>query len=256
MPTRAHAYTRPTMTGRVFRRSTVPDPPVAVRAHGSTIETADGRTLLDAAGGAIVVNVGHGRTSVAEVMAEQAARLAYAHGSAFTTRGARGLCGGGRAPPAARRARPSTPSAAARRRSRPRSRWPAPTTSPAARRSAGSSSPAGAAITATRSAPSTCPAGGRCADRTRPGWAASGMSAPPTPTAPASRARMPSAPPTRRPRSWSRCSSWPRRAPWPPSSASPSWAPRSPPPSRPTATGRPSPRSVGATACCSSPTRS
>ncbi len=73
------------MTGRVFRRSTVPDPPVAVRAHGSTIETADGRTFLDAAGGAIVVNIGHGRTSVAEVMAEQAARLAYAHGSAFTT---------------------------------------------------------------------------------------------------------------------------------------------------------------------------
>ncbi len=73
------------MTGRVFRRSTVPDPPVAVRAHGSTIETADGRSFLDAAGGAIVVNIGHGRTSVAEVMAEQAARLAYAHGSAFTT---------------------------------------------------------------------------------------------------------------------------------------------------------------------------
>ena len=29
------------MTGRVFRRSAVPDPPMAVRAHGSTIETAD-----------------------------------------------------------------------------------------------------------------------------------------------------------------------------------------------------------------------
>ena len=73
------------MTGRVFRRSAVPDPPMAVRAYGSTIETADGRTFLDAAGGAIVVNIGHGRTSVAEVMAEQAARLAFAHGSAFTT---------------------------------------------------------------------------------------------------------------------------------------------------------------------------
>ena len=80
-----HAYTRPTMTGRVLRRSTVPDPPVAVRAHGSTIETADGRTFLDAAGGAIVVNIGHGRASVATVMAEQASRLAYAHGSTFTT---------------------------------------------------------------------------------------------------------------------------------------------------------------------------
>ena len=72
------------MTGRVFRRSSVADPPVAVRAHGSTIETADGRSFLDAAGGAIVVNVGHGRASVAQAMADQAGRLAYAHGSAFT----------------------------------------------------------------------------------------------------------------------------------------------------------------------------
>jgi adenosylmethionine-8-amino-7-oxononanoate aminotransferase len=70
--------------GRVFRRSIDPDPPVAVRAEGSTIHAADGRAYLDAAGGAIVVNVGHGRGSIAAVMAEQASRLAYAHGSAFT----------------------------------------------------------------------------------------------------------------------------------------------------------------------------
>jgi adenosylmethionine-8-amino-7-oxononanoate aminotransferase len=73
------------MTGRVFRRSAVPDPPIAVRAHASTIETADGRSYLDAAGGAIVVNVGHGRASVARAMADQAARIAYAHGSVFTS---------------------------------------------------------------------------------------------------------------------------------------------------------------------------
>jgi adenosylmethionine-8-amino-7-oxononanoate aminotransferase len=72
-------------TGRVFRRSSVADPPVAVEAYGSTIRSADGREYLDAAGGAIVVNVGHGRREIAAVMAEQAARLAYAHGSAFTT---------------------------------------------------------------------------------------------------------------------------------------------------------------------------
>ncbi len=35
--------------------------------------------------GAIVVNVGHGRTSIADAMAAQAGTLAYAHGSAFTT---------------------------------------------------------------------------------------------------------------------------------------------------------------------------
>ena len=73
------------VTGRVFRRALDPDPPVAVRAEGSTIWDAAGRSYLDAAGGAIVVNIGHGRRSVGEAMAEQAGRVAYAHGSAFTS---------------------------------------------------------------------------------------------------------------------------------------------------------------------------
>ncbi len=71
--------------GRVFLRSALPDPPVAVEAHGSTIRDAEGREYLDAAGGAIVVGVGHGRREIGAVMAEQAGRLAYAHGSVFTT---------------------------------------------------------------------------------------------------------------------------------------------------------------------------
>ena len=70
-------------SGRVFRRTA--DPPVAVGAEGATIRDAAGREYLDAAGGAIVVGVGHGRASVAAAMADQAGRLAYAHGSAFTT---------------------------------------------------------------------------------------------------------------------------------------------------------------------------
>ena len=72
-------------TGRVFRRTPLPDPPVAVEAFGSTIRDSNGREYLDAAGGAIVVNVGHGRREVVEAMAAQAGRLAYAHPSAFTT---------------------------------------------------------------------------------------------------------------------------------------------------------------------------
>ena len=71
--------------GRVFRRSLDPALPVAVEAFGSTIRDATGREYLDAAGGAIVVNVGHGRASIARVLGEQAGRLSYAHGSAFTT---------------------------------------------------------------------------------------------------------------------------------------------------------------------------
>ncbi len=73
------------MSGRVFLRSSSPNPAVAVEAHGSTIVDAQGREYLDAAGGAVVVNVGHGRREIADRIAEQAARLSYAHGSAFTT---------------------------------------------------------------------------------------------------------------------------------------------------------------------------
>ncbi len=70
--------------GRVFRRALDRELPVAVRAAGSTIWDAHGRAYLDAAGGAIVVGIGHGRRTVAQAMADQAERLAYAHGSAFT----------------------------------------------------------------------------------------------------------------------------------------------------------------------------
>ena len=76
---------------------------MAVSASGSTIRAADGREYLDAAGGAIVVNVGHGRREIAAVMADQADRLAYAHGSVFTTEPLEAYATAGRPPPAARR---------------------------------------------------------------------------------------------------------------------------------------------------------
>ena len=72
-------------SSRVFRRSADPSPPVAVRADGATIWDSDGKAYLDAAGGAVVVGIGHGRRSVAEVMADQASRVAYAHGTAFSS---------------------------------------------------------------------------------------------------------------------------------------------------------------------------
>ncbi|HEX8939153.1 MAG TPA: aminotransferase class III-fold pyridoxal phosphate-dependent enzyme [Candidatus Limnocylindrales bacterium] len=72
-------------TGRVFRRALDRDLPLAVRAHGCTIWDAEGRAYLDAAGGAIVVNVGHGRRSVVEAERRQAEQVAYVHGSVFTT---------------------------------------------------------------------------------------------------------------------------------------------------------------------------
>lgn len=48
-----------------------------VRAEGAYLERADGRRILDAAGGAIVVNVGHGRACVAEAVAEATATATY-----------------------------------------------------------------------------------------------------------------------------------------------------------------------------------
>jgi len=58
---------------------------VAVRAEGCTIWDADGRAYLDAAGGAIVVNVGHGRQSIVDAMERQARAFTYVHGTTFTT---------------------------------------------------------------------------------------------------------------------------------------------------------------------------
>jgi adenosylmethionine-8-amino-7-oxononanoate aminotransferase len=65
----------------------------AVRGEGSYIFAADGTRYLDAAGGAAVVNIGHGVKEVAQAMAEQAARLGYVHSSQFTTALAEELAG-------------------------------------------------------------------------------------------------------------------------------------------------------------------
>jgi adenosylmethionine-8-amino-7-oxononanoate aminotransferase len=53
-------------------------PPVAIeRTEGPWLVTPDGRRIYDAAGGAIVANVGHGRTEVADAVREALARETY-----------------------------------------------------------------------------------------------------------------------------------------------------------------------------------
>jgi adenosylmethionine-8-amino-7-oxononanoate aminotransferase len=66
---------------RVFGR----DLPTVVRAEGSCLWDAEGKRYLDAAGGAIVVGIGHGDADVVNAMAEQAGRVDYAHGTQFTS---------------------------------------------------------------------------------------------------------------------------------------------------------------------------
>jgi adenosylmethionine-8-amino-7-oxononanoate aminotransferase len=61
------------------------DLPTAVSAEGAWITAADGTRYLDAAGGAIVVGVGHGDTSLIEAATRQLAQTQYTHGTAFTT---------------------------------------------------------------------------------------------------------------------------------------------------------------------------
>jgi adenosylmethionine-8-amino-7-oxononanoate aminotransferase len=69
----------------VFHRVLTRTLPTAVRADGVWIEDADGSRYLDGAGGAIVVNVGHGDRTILETMRDQASRVQYVHGTMFTT---------------------------------------------------------------------------------------------------------------------------------------------------------------------------
>jgi adenosylmethionine-8-amino-7-oxononanoate aminotransferase len=57
---------------------------VFVSGDGSTLTDAQGRTYIDGLAGLFLVNVGHGRTEIAEAMAEQAGRIAYTSASVST----------------------------------------------------------------------------------------------------------------------------------------------------------------------------
>jgi hypothetical protein len=70
--------------GHVFPRVRR-DLPTAVHAEGAWITAADGTRYLDAAGGAVVVGVGHGDRSLIDAANGQLAKTQYTHGTAFTT---------------------------------------------------------------------------------------------------------------------------------------------------------------------------
>ncbi len=69
----------------VFPRVLDRELPVAVASEGAWITSSDGRRFLDGAGGAIVVNVGHGEQVVIDAIVEQLSRTQYVHGTMFTT---------------------------------------------------------------------------------------------------------------------------------------------------------------------------
>ncbi|MEJ5359422.1 MAG: aspartate aminotransferase family protein [Desulfobacterales bacterium] len=80
-------------TGNVFHRVLDRHLPQAARSHGVWIETVDGRRFLDASGGAVVVNVGHGRAEIAAAVSEQLRTLTYVHPTMFTSPPLEGLAG-------------------------------------------------------------------------------------------------------------------------------------------------------------------
>jgi adenosylmethionine-8-amino-7-oxononanoate aminotransferase len=70
---------------RVFPRVFSRVLPTAVSATGSWIVDAEGRRYLDAAGGAIVCNIGHGDRALIDAATDQLGRTQYVHGTMFTT---------------------------------------------------------------------------------------------------------------------------------------------------------------------------
>lgn len=74
-----------TIPGAVFHRVLDQELPLALRSQGAWIETSDGKRYLDASGGAVVVNVGHGREEIAQAVFEQLRTLSYVHPTMFTS---------------------------------------------------------------------------------------------------------------------------------------------------------------------------
>ena len=77
----------------VFYRSPRKLYPRAMRAEGIFIYDETGKSYLDGSGGAVVVSIGHGVEKIRQAMLDQAGRIAFAHGSQFTTEAAVELAG-------------------------------------------------------------------------------------------------------------------------------------------------------------------
>ena len=72
-------------TSHILHRSLRQVPPVAVGGTGVWLVDSEGRSYLDASGGAAVSSLGHGHPDVIAAMHRQIDRCAYAHTGFFTT---------------------------------------------------------------------------------------------------------------------------------------------------------------------------
>jgi len=71
--------------GHVFPRRLDRSLPIAANAEGMWIVDTEGHRYLDASGGAIVLNIGHGREEIARAVYEQIIKNDYVHPTMFTT---------------------------------------------------------------------------------------------------------------------------------------------------------------------------
>jgi len=71
--------------GNVFPRRLDPPLQMAVKSDGVWIEDRAGKRYLDASGGAVVANVGHGRQEIAQAVYDQILAYDYIHPTMFTT---------------------------------------------------------------------------------------------------------------------------------------------------------------------------
>lgn len=77
----------------VFYRKHKGRKPVISHGEGVYLWDTDGKRYIDASGGAVVVNVGHGVREIAEAIGQQAARVGYAHATMFTSAAVEELSG-------------------------------------------------------------------------------------------------------------------------------------------------------------------
>lgn len=77
--------------GNLFPRKMDKRLPIALNAAGMFIKDESGREFLDASGGAVVVNAGHGREKIARAVYDQILSHDYIHPTMFTTRPAETL---------------------------------------------------------------------------------------------------------------------------------------------------------------------
>ena len=69
----------------LLHRSLHEDPHNVSSASGITLNLSNGKTIIDACGGAAVVCLGHGNEEVAAAAAEQIKMVSYVHTQAYTT---------------------------------------------------------------------------------------------------------------------------------------------------------------------------